>query len=58
MQHDGLQFFPLPLGSQNSTRGLLASIMNTLTMACCMSVVWSPGQRRKSPSLKPHTAYQ
>ena len=24
MQHDGLQFFPLPLGSQNSTRGLLA----------------------------------
>src|SRR5262245_34409277 len=24
MHHDGLQFFPLPLGSQNSTRGLLA----------------------------------
>jgi uncharacterized protein len=24
MQHDGLQFFPLPLGSQSSTRGLLA----------------------------------
>ena len=24
MHHDGLHFFPLPLGSQNSTRGLLA----------------------------------
>ena len=53
MHHDGLYFFPLPLGSQNSARGCSLSIMNTPMMGCCM-LVWSPGQEKVAKSQAAH----
>jgi uncharacterized protein len=43
MSHDGIYFFPLPMGTV-----FWPSTTNTPMMGCCMSAAWSPGLRRKS----------
>ena len=56
MHHDALQFFPLPLGSDNSTRGLLAINNEYTDEASCTSVAWSRGRQRRWQSPRPRMA--